>query len=573
VSYAFSSALDDFHRARRQAALEAVVARLQGRNASLLSYEEVYRTLGLSGRAERGIQEIPVEAIVGSVGRYGDFSRTFLPRRESDVQRWAGVMTVATERGLDTLPPIEVYKIGEVYFVLDGNHRISVARQLGITHLWAHVVELRSRVPLTPDVEPDDLICKSEYADFLRRTRLDESRPGIDLGLTAPGGYEVLLQQVEAYRRCPDIWPEGEAEFAEAAARWHDEVYLPVVEGIRERGLLDEFPDRTETDLYLWLEEHRTDLQDELGLEIDSQTAAADLAASQSRLPELSLRRRLDAILPEDLAAGPPPGRWREEKLADRYTGSLFGRVLVALDGSEAGWHALEQALHLARLEEGQVIGLHVVGSEEAKQSSQAAEVAAEFDRRRQAAGVPGQLAVEAAPDGPARRIAERSRLADLVVVSLQHPPMPFRLGSGFRSVLQRSARPVLAVPQARLSLQRVLLAFDGSPRSHDALFVATYLAERHRTELTVLTIADGATAGDSRLETARKYLEWHEVGATYVRLAGAPEDRLLETAEELQPDLLLMGGYAVHPVLEVVVGSAVDHALRNWRGPVLVCR
>src|SRR5687767_10880439 len=129
----FHSAIQDFHQARQRADLQTVLARLRGQSTALLSFDEVYRKLRASGSAERGRREIPLDAIIGSVGRYTDFTRSFLPRHEEDVQRWVGVMAATTDQS--GLPPIQVYQIGEAYFVLDGHHRVSVARALGATHI------------------------------------------------------------------------------------------------------------------------------------------------------------------------------------------------------------------------------------------------------------------------------------------------------------------------------------------------------------------------------------------------------------------------------------------------------
>jgi len=117
------SAQRDFHEARRRAGLEAIMARLTGKSIDLFAYEEVRQKLKAKGSIPRGLQDIPLDAIVGSVGRYGDFTRSFLPRRDSDEQRWARVKAQVTD--MQGLPPIEVYQIGEVYFVRDGNHRVS----------------------------------------------------------------------------------------------------------------------------------------------------------------------------------------------------------------------------------------------------------------------------------------------------------------------------------------------------------------------------------------------------------------------------------------------------------------
>ncbi|NIU60739.1 MAG: universal stress protein, partial [Pseudomonas stutzeri] len=223
------------------------------------------------------------------MGRYNDFTRSFLPRQDSDQERWAKVHVAAT--GLVGLPPIEVYQIGEAYFVLDGNHRVSVARQLGATHIQAYVTEVRTRVPLSPDVQPDDLILKAEYADFLEHTCLDEIRPEADLSVTAPGQYRVLEEHIEVHRYFMGLEQEREIPYEEAVGHWYDEVYLPVVQVIRERGILRDFPGRTETDLYLWLSEHRAALEQALGWEIEPEAAATDLAAQFSPRPQRVVAR------------------------------------------------------------------------------------------------------------------------------------------------------------------------------------------------------------------------------------------------------------------------------------------
>jgi len=193
-----SEAIEDFHRARRKAALNALLGLLTRSEQQLFSYEEVRRKLRATTERDRGRQEVPLDKIIGSVGRYRDFSRDFLPLFDNDLQRWAQVrMAVGGSRGL---PPIEVYQIGEGYFVKDGNHRVSVARQLGAKTIEAYVTEVKTKVPLSPLDKPDDLILKAEYADFLTRTRLDELRPSANLRLTAPGQYPVLLEHIEVHR-------------------------------------------------------------------------------------------------------------------------------------------------------------------------------------------------------------------------------------------------------------------------------------------------------------------------------------------------------------------------------------
>src|SRR5512141_3107294 len=115
----FQLAIQDFQSAHLRAKLQGVLARITGRSNELLSYEEIASKLKLQGRSDKGLQTIPVDAIVGSVGRYTDFTRTFLPRRAEDQQRWANVKAIALDGAGVGLQPVEVYKVSEVYFVMD----------------------------------------------------------------------------------------------------------------------------------------------------------------------------------------------------------------------------------------------------------------------------------------------------------------------------------------------------------------------------------------------------------------------------------------------------------------------
>jgi hypothetical protein len=137
------SATDHFRRARKRATLEDVVARLTGKSADLLCYPDVREVLEIEGSEARVLKEIPLDAIVGSVERCGDFTRSFLPRKPISQHRWTSV-----EMALVKWPPIEVYEIDQAYFVLDGHHRVSVARQRGVSHIYAYVTEVCTRVPL-----------------------------------------------------------------------------------------------------------------------------------------------------------------------------------------------------------------------------------------------------------------------------------------------------------------------------------------------------------------------------------------------------------------------------------------
>ncbi len=136
----------DFTRARQRAFLLRIQARLRGdpSSTSTLSFEEIRRALEVSNKVRIGQRAVPVERIVGSVGRYGEFDRAFLPTKARVRERWKRIDR-AFHRGQE-LPPVMLYKVGEAYFVEDGNHRVSVARYQGVEWIDAEVVELRSPI-------------------------------------------------------------------------------------------------------------------------------------------------------------------------------------------------------------------------------------------------------------------------------------------------------------------------------------------------------------------------------------------------------------------------------------------
>lgn len=574
-------AIADFHRARRRAAMQELIARLKGEPVGLLSYEEVRQRLHIQSQREKGLADIPLDAIVGSVDRYTDFTRSFLPRGEIDPRRWARIMIRAT--GLEGLPPIEVYKVGDAYFVKDGNHRVSVARELGAAHIHAYVTEIRTEVLLEPDVSPDDLILKEEYGDFLRWSDLHEVLPDVELILTAPGKYEDLKEHISVHRYYMGLDQDRPVPLREAVVDWYETVYQPVVETIDRLGILRDFPDRTETDLYLWIAEHRAALQEALGWHVEPDAAAEDLAAEFSSKPERVLARVTDRIFQaatlEKLGvATPHTGEWRARRVLrhGHDPAHLFHNILVTLDGEALGWQALNAALELARREHGRILALHVVPSEEEAESAAVQELKRAFEEHCGTSEVPGELAIGTGPI--AHQITMRARWADLVVAPLHCPPGSDPVGklrSGFRTMIVRSPSPVLAVPAPVFPLSNAVLAYDGSPKGREALFVATYMAASWP-ELSLIVVCTHPDQDfvERNLEEARVYLGTHNLEA---ELMGRDESDvgavIRDVAEEHDSDLIVMGGYGYTPVVELMLGSTVNEILRSAHRATLICR
>jgi len=572
----YTRAIMDFQSARRKADLQEVMARITGKSTELLSFEEVRSKLHTRESSRRELRDIPLDAIVGSVGRYTDFTRDFLPRQEISKDRWARIM--AKTQDLEGLPPIDVYQIGEAYFVQDGNHRVSVAREMGADHIQAYVTELQTRVPLTPDTVSDDLIVKAEYVDFLEHTKLDKHDPEADFSITCPGRYQDLLDHIAVHRYFMGIEGSREVSFEEAATHWYETIYLPIMDTIRERNIMRFFPERTETDLYLWISKHQAELRDILGWEVETGTAVEDLAKRFSREAQLLIpritTRILDAVTPDALESGPPTGTWRQQHVAGQRQDTLFVNILVPISGETIGWKALEQALVIAKRENARLRGLHIVSDETLLESEAASAIQKAFNQRCQEAGVSGELALSAGTI--AREICERSRFADLTVVNLAYPPEPgpvAKLGSGFRTLVRRCSTPVLAVPRAATNLGGALLAYDGSSKAQEALFIAAYLVGKWGISLSVITVNKDPSAGSNVQAVAQEYLQDQGIEATYVNQTGPAAETILEYASKQGYELIIMGGYSRQPVVEVVLGSVVDQVLRGTRKPVLICR
>lgn len=553
--------------------MQQLMARITGKSADLLAYNEVCDRLKVSDSVDLGVQEIPLDAIVGSVGRYKDFTRSFMPKKDQDEVRWVGVKTAVND--MVGMPPIDVYKVGEAYFVNDGNHRVSVARQLGSKTIAAHVIGVISRVPLTENADPDELICQERYLDFLEKTNLDKLRPDANLTMTFAGHYRHLLDQIESYQgRMAERRGES-VSTAQAVVAWYDDVYLPVVQIVREQGILHNFPERTEADIYVLLSERRTQLEDALGWSLDAETAVTDLVKrSQTRRGAEVGSRLREAVTPLGLEDGPETGEWRRHMLSVRNYKRLFKKILVPVQGIPEDWHMVQAALDVARREKGRLMGLHIVTDKSQKKSAEVKRIKHVFNERCDNAGVRGELVV--ATGKVARTITERAAWADLVTINLMHRPSKKKLrqlGSGFHTIIQRSPRPILVLPEGRgSSMKHALLAYDGSPKASEALFVAAYLAVRWKTKLTILTVETKYTSSESVL-MAQQYLHEYEVEADFVLTQGNIGEAVLETAVLSNCDLIIMGGFGYRPVSHLVLGSTVDLMLRESKQPILICR
>jgi hypothetical protein len=245
-----------------------LLSQLTGRHKDLLNFDEIRSRLHLHEEHYEGVHDVPLEQIVGSVGRYKDFTATFLPRKSGMKERWSRVYALANS--MEGPPPIELYKVGDVYFVRDGNHRVSVARQLGAKSIQAHVIEMPTTIPLRPGMSHRELEAAEAYANFLDETGLSRAAPDHEsIELTEPSRYHELMGHIFLHERVMEQLEDHALSTEEATADWYFTMYKPAIALIRKYDVLGlakgKREARTEGDLFLWLMNNLLDLRHQYG--------------------------------------------------------------------------------------------------------------------------------------------------------------------------------------------------------------------------------------------------------------------------------------------------------------------
>lgn len=257
----FSTTFDKARRKETYRRLGSLVRRDESRR-ELLGLDEVRDRLRLFDQHYEGIMPVPVSQIVGTAGRPEDFAEDFLPKRLDMRERWRTVEQAYPE---GEFPPIVVYRVDEAYFVVDGHHRVAIAKRTGVEMIDAEVTALHSRFPIAADVDVSHLIFLEQRRIFMEESGLDRARPEAFIEFSRPDGYIQLLELVKVHgyhlmqERKEVLTPD------EIAGDWFDRVYLPTIDAIKREGLIDDFGGATEGDLFLWIWERRRALHPERG--------------------------------------------------------------------------------------------------------------------------------------------------------------------------------------------------------------------------------------------------------------------------------------------------------------------
>lgn len=245
-------AREDFDSARSRAFRRAIQATLTRRSHRLASLEAVLAAAGMEGKAFGGVQEIPLDRVVGSAAaevKATDFDPGFLPINRRLRERWTRIYKAMVEG--DELPPIDVYRLDGYYYVIDGHHRVSVARNLGRDVVNARVVDVKTRAPVGPGADAAALLRAAEYSEFLESTQLHRLRPEARLECSRLGRYDEIFNHILGHRYFLGLERGRDVPLADAAASWYDNVYTPIAKLIRKHKVLEQMHGWTEADIYV----------------------------------------------------------------------------------------------------------------------------------------------------------------------------------------------------------------------------------------------------------------------------------------------------------------------------------
>jgi uncharacterized ParB-like nuclease family protein len=286
-------ASQDFDQAYKKGFMRAIMNKIAQKRTGLVSFDELRTKLDIQNQRDIGMQEIQIDKIIGSLSRYQDFDDSFLPRQTHTRSRWENIDRVYLKG--EYLPPVEVYKIGEFYFVIDGNHRVSVARERGQKFIDAHVIELEIPFLLQGEFNWYEILLNQERADFYKKTGLKELRPDANVRLSLVGQYSKLLEHIEVHGYYTSEYLKRKISFPEAVCSWYDYIYTPMVEIIRKHNILRDFPKRTEADLYLWIIEHLAYLKNAYQRDISFEEAAVHFHKNSLRIQINTLFQKIQS--------------------------------------------------------------------------------------------------------------------------------------------------------------------------------------------------------------------------------------------------------------------------------------
>jgi len=257
---------EDFSKVRNKALFNSIQHLLSPEETQLISLTDIKELLHPDNEVYVGMKTVPVANIIGSEGRYNDFDNLFFPKHSHLKNRWLNI-DKAYMQGV-ILPAVTLYEIGGVYFVRDGNHRVSVAKARGVEFIDAEVTSLRTEIRLTPGKSMDTIIKQIiayEKRHFYAMTNYGDITGDWSLDFTTAGQYDVIYNHILTHKYYINLKQVEEISMTDAIMSWHNTVYMPVVNTIVQHKIMRKFKRRTVSDLYVWLVKYWDELKKAMG--------------------------------------------------------------------------------------------------------------------------------------------------------------------------------------------------------------------------------------------------------------------------------------------------------------------
>lgn len=294
----------DFSKAYGKALINEIAHFLSPKEANMISLGEIKSIIKPKNELYLGMKTIPVNKIIGSEGRYNDFDNEFFPKNQFMKNRWMHVDEANIESIV--LPPIKVYELAGLYFVRDGNHRVSVAKLKGIEFIDAEVVCLQSEIVLNPVRTLNSMkkqIISYEKKNFYAETLFGDITDFWGLDFSTPGQYDIIYNHIITHKYFINQNQTEEIEFEKAVMSWYQELYCPIIAVIEDKKIMRSFPKRTKSDLYIWLITYWDELKKKFGDSIPFYEAVDEFKKSNSTnifakikniIQKISLKKKID---------------------------------------------------------------------------------------------------------------------------------------------------------------------------------------------------------------------------------------------------------------------------------------
>lgn len=293
-----SQAENDFSKARNKALFNEITHLLNPEEASMISLKAIKKMVKTENETYVGMKVIPIEKIVGSEGRYKDFDNQFFPKNSSIKERWEHVDEAVLNDII--LPPIKVYELAGLYFVRDGNHRVSVAKSKGVEFIDAEVTSLQTEIKLLPVRTLQGMlkqIINYEKRNFYFETNFGDITDYWCLDFSTAGQYDTIYEHILTHKYFINQNQKEEVSMEEAITSWFSTVYLPVINTISKYGIMRYFKKNTISDLYIWIIKFYDELKKKFGNELPLETVIIDIKKEHKKNIFTRIRNSIKKIV------------------------------------------------------------------------------------------------------------------------------------------------------------------------------------------------------------------------------------------------------------------------------------